>query len=278
MNNVKVPLYPSQSPRIRSKTRLYFGKQFFSWKRRLLWLQNSNRYVRQVHPEAQLPHPVFAHKTPLIRQLKNADLQLQYNKINNLHLAAARINGLIIHPGEIFSFWYLIGKPTRKKGYLNGMVLCNGSFISGIGGGLCQLSNLIYWLTLHSPLTVTERWRHNYDVFPDTNRTQPFGSGATVTYNYIDLQISNDTDSDYQLLTWLDDNYLYGEWRSQDVPEHIYSVYEKEHYITHEWWGGYIRHNTIYRKVSSLDGQVLGDVLVSENHAIMMYDPMLPSE
>ena len=69
------------------------------------------------------------------------------------------------------------------------MVLHYGSFQTGIGGGLCQLSNLIYWMTLHTPLTVTERYRHSFDVFPDSRRTQPFGSGATCSYNYLDLQI-----------------------------------------------------------------------------------------
>ena len=49
------------------------------------------------------------------------------------------------------------------------------------GGGLCQLSNLIYWMTLHTPLTITERYRHSYDVFPDSNRTQPFGSGEPAS-------------------------------------------------------------------------------------------------
>ena len=64
------------------------------------------------------------------------------------------------------SYWYLIGKPTAGKGYLPGMILRNGGYLAATGGGLCQLSNLIYWMTLHTPLTVVERHRHGYDVFP----------------------------------------------------------------------------------------------------------------
>ena len=60
------------------------------------------------------------------------------------------------------------------------MLLKNGTVQYGCGGGLCQLSNLIFWMTLHTPLEVKERHRHGYDVFPDSNRTQPFGSGAIV--------------------------------------------------------------------------------------------------
>jgi vancomycin resistance protein VanW len=69
-------------------------------------------------------------------------------------------------------------------------------------------------MTLHTPLTVVERWRHNYDVFPDADRTQPFGSGATVFFNYIDLQVRNDTNQTFYLRLWLTDTHLCGEWRS----------------------------------------------------------------
>lgn len=265
----------STKPQSRTNLRLFLGKCYFTLERRLLWIKQSGNYACQIEDHTLLPCLVAAHKTPLLRPLKNVDMWLQHNKVNNLKLAIDRINGLIIAPGQTFSFWYLVGKPTRHKGYQKGIVLCNGSFKPGIGGGLCQLSNLIYWMTLHSPLTVKERWRHNYDVFPDAGRTQPFGSGATVVYNYIDLQIHNDTDSDYQLVLRLDEEYLHGEWRSEEAALYTYEVYEKEHLITQEWWGGYTRHNQLNRRVFNQCGQEIEDVIISENHAIMMYSPML---
>lgn len=200
---------------------------------------------------------------------------LQHNKVKNLKIATPRINGIVLKPGETFSFWRLIGKPARRKGYVKGMVLYNGSFYPEVGGGLCQLSNLIYWMTLHTPLTVVERWRHNYDVFPDANRTQPFGSGATVAYNYIDLQIRNDTNAKFQLLVRVGDTHLHGEWRSEKPVEMRYEVYESDHQITHEWWGGYVRHNVLRRKTFDIDNNCISDEPVAENHAIMMYEPML---
>ncbi|MEI3305467.1 MAG: VanW family protein [Dysosmobacter sp.] len=54
-------------------------------------------------------------------------------------------------------------------------------------------------MTLHTPLTVVERYRHSHDVFPDANRTQPFGSGATCAYPHRDLMIRNDTQQPFQL-------------------------------------------------------------------------------
>ena len=115
-----------------------------------------------------MPYLVFTHKTPLFRQLKDVEMWLQHNKVKNLEIASQKINGILIKPGETFSYWRLIGKPTKRKGYVDGMILFYGKIMTGIGGGLCQLSNLIYWMTLHSPLTVTERYRHSYDVFPDS--------------------------------------------------------------------------------------------------------------
>ena len=192
--------YQSKKPVARTDFRLFLGKLYFTWRRYFQWkFDRSIRYVSTTKKK-ELPHKVILYKTPLYRQLRNVDMWLQENKVTNLKLASEKLNGLTLKPGETFSFWRLVGKPTKGKGFLEGMVLTNGSFTDGVGGGLCQLSNLIYWMALHTPLNVTERWRHTHDVFPDANRTQPFGSGATVVYNYVDLQIKNDTLHEYQLI------------------------------------------------------------------------------
>jgi vancomycin resistance protein VanW len=265
----------SMVPTQRSPLRLALGRAFFTGRRYMQWLFLNKRYASAMDANCPLAHKIAGHQTPLLRNLTQVDMQLQYNKITNLRLAASRLNGLILQPGETFSFWRSVGKPNRRKGYLDGMVLSNGLVCSGTGGGLCQLSNLIYWMTLYTPLTVTERWRHNYDVFPDSSRTQPFGSGATVVYNYIDLQINNHTQSAYQLLIELDDENLYGEWRSSHPLEVRYQVYEREHIIQAEWWGGYTRNNVIGRKTYDLNGHEIGDEAICANQAIMMYSPMV---
>ncbi len=194
-----------------------------------------------------------------------------------MKVATNKVNGIIINPGETFSYWRLIGNPTRRNGYVDGMVLFYGGFRTGIGGGLCQLSNLIYWMALHTPLKVTERHRHSYDVFPDANRTQPFGSGATCAYNYLDLRIFNPTDHLYQLNVYLTSDFLVGEWKTVNEPSYIYEVYEKDHRITQEYWGGYERHNSIYRRVFSQNKELIADEFITENHALMMYQPFLES-
>jgi vancomycin resistance protein VanW len=261
-------------PKKRSKIRIAAGKSFYTLQRYFLWYFGGEKYAKR-RTDHLLHYTAFKHQTPLIRKLKDVDMWMQHNKVTNLKLAINKINGLILEPGETFSLWRLVGKPTKRKGYKEGMVLFGGKLGAGVGGGLCQLSNLIFWMTLHTPLTVTERYRHSYDVFPDDNRTQPFGSGATCVYNYRDLQIRNNTTQPYQLLLHMDSGYLKGEWRTSKKPITRYQVYEKKHWITHEYWGGYVRHNIICRKMLSLEGEVLDDQYICENHAIMMYAPYL---
>lgn len=205
-------------------------------------------------------------------------MYLQHNKITNLRLAVKKINPIILYPGEVFSFWRLVGKPTKRKGYLDGITLFYGTFKPGIGGGLCQLSNLIYWMALHTPLTVVERYRHSFDVFPDSNRTQPFGSGATCIYNYRDLAIKNETTQPFLLKLEVTDTDLRGSICSMVSPSFNYRVYEREHRIEHEYWGGYSRHNVLYRKVYDQSGAEIADEYLTENHALMMYQPFLEAK
>lgn len=198
---------------------------------------------------------------------------MQQNKIHNLKLAVEKLNGLVLRPGETFSYWRLIGFPGKLKGYRKGMVLVNGQVRAKRGGGLCQLSNLLYWLTLHTPLTVSERYRHSFDVFPDSGRTQPFGSGATCVYNYRDLQITNNFIETFLLSLEVKDRHLVASWKSQFPLSYTYRVYEKKHWITQDK-GFYIRHNILYRECY-LNNQLFSDEYLTENHALMMYSPLL---
>jgi vancomycin resistance protein VanW len=202
-------------------------------------------------------------------------MYLQHNKVTNLRLAIERIDRVVIRPGETFSVWRLVGKPSASRGFLEGLVLHNGRIEKGIGGGLCQLGNLLYWMALHSPLTIAERYRHGFDVFPDMNRTIPFACGATLAYNYIDLQLRNDTSTNFQISLWLDDEYLHGELLSDRPLEDRYEVFETDHLIKLQPWGGYTRHNRIWQRRTSLVDGSINEQLVTENHAIMMYEPLL---
>ena len=222
-----------KKPIQRSSIRAKLGMAYYGLLRRVLWIKMNRFFAKET--SAELPYRYFAHQTPLLRKLKDVDMQYQYNKIVNLKIAAKRLNGIIIHPGEVFSYWKLIGRPTKQKGYIEGMVLKNGTFGLGIGGGLCQMSNLIYWMAIHTPLTIVERHRHGYDVFPDSNRTQPFGSGATCFYPHGDLMIRNDTQEDFQFIVNVGQEYLEGEFRALAPAAYRYEVIERSHEIRCEF-------------------------------------------
>ena len=273
-------LHSQLRPRNRSRLRLRLGKAYYTYRRYLSWLFGNVRFSKTHNKQVDLEFRyIYAnHHTPLLRQLKDVDMYLQYNKITNLKLAVKKLEHIIIYPGETFSFWKSVGKPTKRKGYLEGMVLFCGSFKPGTGGGLCQLTNMIYWMALHTPLTVIERYRHSFDVFPDSNRTQPFGSGATCIYNYRDLMLKNETSQPFELYLEVTDTELVGSFRS-DVPQlYTYQVYEKEHRMDSEYWGGYSRHNTLYRKVYDVNRVEVADEYITENHALMMYSPFLTNK
>lgn len=259
----------------RSWLRLRLGKAYYAARRYALWCSPRYRWARERRQDS-LPYLQASHETPLLRQLRGEDMELQRNKVVNLRLAAAKLDGVLLRPGETLSYWRLIGKPSARRGYLPGMVLFLGRIGSDVGGGLCQLSNLIFWMTLHTDLTVAERYRHSHDVFPDARRTQPFGTGATCAYPHRDLMIRNDTRETYQLRLRVGEKNLEGEWLATAPPRHRFEIQERDARMDQASWGGYVRHNAIWRRVFDREGNFLEDQPLFTNDAIMMYSPLLP--
>ena len=191
----------------------------------------SEEKIAKQHSKEVLPNIVKSHSSILIRKLNGVDLRLQENKVTNIMLACNKVNGLIIHPGETFSFWKTVGKATQKKGYKEGLVISSKGLTSGYGGGLCQMANMIHWLVLNSPLEVTELHHHSDALFPDERRRVPFGTGTSVSYNNIDYRFRNNTDQDVQILVWIEDGELLGELRSEREFPYRYKLIEENHHF-----------------------------------------------
>ncbi len=222
-------------------------------------------------------HLVARHSSLIYRQLEGVDMRLQENKRKNLELAIRTMDGRILRPGQELSFWRCIGEPSAKRGYLPGLVLENGHMAVGEGGGLCQLSNLLYWLVLHTPLEVTERHHHGYDVFPDSGRVLPFGSGATVFYNYVDLRFRNPTESNYRLNLWIADQQLHGQITADRLPEVTYHVREEGHCFF-KVEGQWFRSNRLYQvEVDRETGCEVSCRLISTNRSPVMYEVREPA-
>ncbi|MCI8653576.1 MAG: VanW family protein [Angelakisella sp.] len=145
-----------------------------------------------------LPLVIFGETVPLYNRETGFPMLYQENKVFNLQLAAQKLNGLLIRPGETFSFFQAVREADREIPYRDGLIVVNGQLTTAPGGGLCQLSNLLFWLFLHSPLTIVERSGHREKDFPDLG-DQPAGVDATVAEGWLDLKVRNDTGETYQL-------------------------------------------------------------------------------
>jgi len=220
-----------------------------------------------------LPVVVFRHKSFVKRVLGNVDLRLQENKAVNLSIAAPKVNGVVINPGEVFSFWKLVGSTTKSKGYKEGLTISNFRASSGIGGGMCQFTNLIHWMVLHSPLEIIEHHHHDeFDLFPDYNRKIPFGTGTSIMYNYLDYRVKNNTNHPFQLVVYTDGTHLYGELRSIELPETEYLIEAEDECFVREN-GAVYRTGKVYRScIDKKTGAILEKKLIRKNHAKVMYD------
>lgn len=230
---------------------------------------NSFSIQRRTEP---LPVVIKELRTPVCRKLMNVPDSLFENKKTNLALALNALNGILIKPGERFSFWWLVGSPSKERGFKEGLVIQQGRADKGWGGGLCQLSNMIHFLALHSDLSVVERHRHSFDLFPDDHRTIPFGTGATVSFNYKDLRLQNPTKRIFQFLFELDEKYLLGKLLCSEMPEHEYVVVERDQRFIQEnelYW----RENKIMRRVQNAKGESLGLELLFQNRCECRYVP-----
>lgn len=241
-------------------------------RRRLAWARSREAWstTRSVVP---LPARVKRHRSLLLRQLGDTDPSLQLGKVTNLRLAAARVDGILIRPGETFSFNKVVGNCTRRKGYVDGMRLSNGTATAGVGGGICQLANLLHWMFLHSPLTVVERSEHSFDPFPDNGRVLPWGVGCSIVYNYVDLVVRNDTPRTFQILVTVGDRHLEGELRADHPLERTYRVYARNEQFL-RYGGEHFRRNEIWRGViDKRTGATVREELVKRNCAKGMYLP-----
>lgn len=224
--------------------------------------------------DAYMPCVIARHSSLLYRKLGDSDMSLQHNKVTNLRIALASLDGLVIPPGKVFSFWDSIGETTRSKGYVEGMLLSNGKVSKGMGGGLCQLSNFLMWIFLHANIKIVERHHHSVDAFPDSGRTLPFGSGATVFHNYLDLKIRNTSPYPLQLKLWLTEDCLKGQLLSTHPAESKFHLIERDHQFVQKGTN-FFRYNEIYRETYK-HGVLLGEERIFTNFAPVVYEVNVP--
>lgn len=121
----------------------------------------------------------------------------------NVRLSAEALDGKVFAPGEIISFNDTVGRRTGEKGYQDALIVVNGKFVPGLGGGICQTSSTLYNVGLLANLEIVERTNHGLAV-----GYVPLGRDATVAWGAIDLKIKNSTDGYLLLRSKVGPNYL----------------------------------------------------------------------
>lgn len=116
---------------------------------------------------------------------------LTAGKIENLRIAAQKLNGLEIKANDVFSFWRHIGNPNFGQGYVIGREIRDGCIVPTIAGGLCQLSNALYDAALKAGFDIIERHKHTRIIKGSLAEQD---RDATVKWNYIDLRFKSKSD------------------------------------------------------------------------------------
>jgi vancomycin resistance protein YoaR len=135
---------------------------------------------------------------------------------HNIARSANQFYGIVIAPGEVFSFNHYLGEISEEAGYQTGLIIWGGRTIEGVGGGVCQVSTTVFQAAFWSGLPIEERWAHGYRVrYYDDG--EGAGMDAAIFSPLIDLRFINDTP--YHLLI---ENYF--SERNQSLTFKFYST------------------------------------------------------
>ena len=125
------------------------------------------------------------------------------NRINNVELSSSHVDGVLLNPGDIFSFNETVGRRTAERGFKEASAFTGELVVNEIGGGICQTSSTIYLSVLKADLQVVERRPHTMTV-----SYIPLGSDATIDWGNIDFKFRNSTDYPIRVETEIDGRNL----------------------------------------------------------------------
>lgn len=210
------------------------------------------------------------------------------NRRHNIALSASRFDGLIVAPGEEFSFNYWLGEISTEAGFVEGQVIFGGRTVTGIGGGVCQVSTTIFRAAFEGGFAITERNSHGYRVGYYELRGSPPGLDAAIWQPVRDFRFQNNTP--YHLL--IETSFLPGDnalqfrfystqhWRTEleeAIVKNIVPAPEVRYEMNRELQPGQVvqvdysadgADVTIYRNIYDMQGN-----LVREDYAYTHYVP-----
>lgn len=218
-----------------------------------------------------LPYVLFESRCPMYNANTGFDMIYQENKVHNLKLAAAKLDGMLIRPGETFSFCRATRFADRDTPYREGLVVVDGKLTTAPGGGLCQITNLLFWVFMHSPLTVVERHGHRVKDFPEPPSDALIGVDATVAEGWKDLKVKNETDQTFQISITFDERCIIGGLYVERKPEAFWKVENGETIYRREGGRVWEEVDVIQKKVSACTGKTEEERTLYQNRCEIGY-------
>lgn len=177
------------------------------------------------------------------------------NRISNIQLAASRLDGVVLNPGEIFSYNQTVGERTTEAGFLLAAAYSNGEVVEELGGGVCQVSSTLYCAVLYSQLGIKSRDCHYFKV-----DYLPWGMDATVSWPQPDFKFQNTRDYPVRIHTVVDplERYLTIEIWGTDTDGTYIELYADRYWVADDETGEQIGWNVyLYAKVFDAEGNLL---------------------
>ena len=222
-----------------------------------------------------LPYKVFESSCLMYNRETGFPMVYQENKVFNLKLAAKTLDGLLIGPGETFSFWNRVRRADRDTPYKDGLAEINGKLVTQYGGGLCQISNLLCWLFLHTPLTISERHGHEKKDFPEPPSDAPLGVDATVAEGWLDFRVRNDTAETFRLSLSFDETHIIGRIETDRDSGFVWQVVNRN--LTYSREGGdiYEEVDVVQRVLNVAENRLVRETTAYRNRCRIAY-PLPP--
>jgi len=136
---------------------------------------------------------------------KELSEQINRNRIANMKICCQLIDNTIVRKGEIFSLQFIVGEPCRERGFFPAPTIINGKLQMDYGGGICQISTILFNAALRCNLNILEKHNHSSDIWGD-ERLVELGLDATYAFGRLDLKFENNLETDIVVRLYIDEN------------------------------------------------------------------------
>ena len=190
--------------------------------------------LKTLYPQVSTNDIGFEAFPDLLSDFSTSFSSSSYSRSTNIELAAAKVNGVVLMPGETFSFNQTVGQRTTAAGFKEAAAYSNGQVVQEVGGGICQVSSTIYNAVLYANLEITERTNHYFN--PGYVKA---GLDATVSWGGPDFKFTNNRDYPIKIMTDTSGKvvrvYIYGLKKDDDYTvelqaDYLSTVYPKTTY------------------------------------------------